>query len=67
MKATEEAVAVVEAKGWRSRWCTRWQMRWDRLANWVIEAMGMVDKMEVAVTVPRTCWHQLRSLALGQP
>ena len=65
MKATAQAVAVVEAKGWRSRWWTRWRMRWDRLADWVVEAMRVVDKMEVAVTVPRTCWHQLHRLALG--
>ena len=67
MKATEEAVAVVEAKGWRSRCWARWQMRWDRLANRMVEAMRVVDKMEVALTVPHTCWHQLHSLALGQP
>ena len=66
MEATQVvAVAVVEAKGWRSRWWTRWQMRWDRLADWMVEAMRVVDQMEVAMTVPRTCWHRLHSLAVG--
>ena len=42
------AVAVVEAKGWRSRWWTRWLMRWDRLVNWVVEVDKdwVVDKLD---------------------